>query len=64
MEVSARQSVELLRSSGGKLEAFRLASVCGDPKRPLQDGATRRPWGSCGEQGLCAPMGPAGASAL
>lgn len=64
MEVSARQSVELLRSSGGKLEAFRLASVCGDPKRPLQDGATWWPWGSCEEQGLCVPMGSVGASEL
>lgn len=64
MGVSARQSMELLRSSGGKLEAFRLANVCGDSKRPLQDGATWWPWGNCGEQGLCVPTGSAGALAL
>lgn len=64
VEVSARQSMELLRSSGEKLEAFRLASACGDSRRSLQDGATGCPWGSCGGQGLCVPMGSAGASAL
>lgn len=64
MEASARQSVELLRSSGGKLEALRLASVCGDSKEALQDDAPWWPRGSCGEQGLCVPMGSAGASAL